>query len=131
MPASLYKTADVLEKKIEGYLAQCEIKKELPNKAGACLFLNICKETYCAYRKDKIHSDAIKRLDRTIENAWVQRLKENASTGAIFYLKNAFKDEYRDRYESDMTTNGKDIVLNISEAIANKNGINRSAEPSS
>jgi len=33
----------------------------------------------------------------------VQRLGGTTPTGAIFYLKNAFKDDYKDRHETDTT----------------------------
>ena len=114
-----YNSAEELDKKLEQYLVYCEfepgnkgrLKKRrpslIPNKAGFCLFLGISRDTYNEYRKR--FPDAIKKADVTIEEQWVQRLKTNAPTGAIFYLKNAFKSEYKDRHETDITSKGDKI----------------------
>jgi hypothetical protein len=64
--------------------------------------LRISRDTYSEYRKK--FPDTIKAANDWIENAWVQRLSTTAPTGAIFYLKNAFKEDYRDRTETDVTS---------------------------
>lgn len=69
----------------------------MPNKAGLCYHLKICRETWAQYKKK--YTDAVKDAEFHIENEWVQRLGGNAPTGAIFYLKNAFKEEYKDKHE--------------------------------
>jgi len=99
-----YATELVLKDKVLGYFEQCEEKKEIPNKAGLRLFLDIDKSTYSDYKKK--FPNPIKRAEETIENAWVQRLGQTASTGAIFYLKNAFFEDYRDKVETDLTSGG-------------------------
>lgn len=114
-----YESAEALDIAIDAYDLHCktELNKKgkrvqrivplMPNKAGLCLFLNISRETYSQYRKR--FPDAIKSADHWIEESWVQRLRSNAPTGAIFYLKNAFKETYKDRHQTDLTTKGEKI----------------------
>jgi hypothetical protein len=94
----------------------------MPNKAGLCIWLGISRDTYNEYKKKPGFSDAIKACEVMIENAWVQRLSSNAPTGAIFYLMNAFKDDYREKQEVDHTTNGKDLPAPILSHVQLHNG---------
>lgn len=77
------------------YFKQCIDGRAMPNKAGLCLALKISRDTYNEYRKR--FPDALKAAEDYVEDAWVQRLAGNAPTGAIFYLKNAFAADYKDR----------------------------------
>lgn len=106
-----YATEEALVEKIVGYFLQCEEKKEMPNKAGLCAYCGFGKDTYQAYAKNPRFVAAIKRFEFVTENAWVQRLGGNSPTGAIFYLKNAFREDYKDRYDTDVTSGGKPIRL--------------------
>ena len=108
-PPKYSKVTD-LEKKALEYFEKCSVGKEFPNKAGLCLYLGISRDTYSTYRKSKTFSDTIKKCDKYIEDAWVNRLGGAAATGAIFYLKNAFRDHYKDRQETDITSGGEQIV---------------------
>jgi hypothetical protein len=105
-----YANLNDLANNITKYFDSCDENRQLPNKAGLCIWLNITRETYNEYRKKPEFSDAIKACDSMIENAWVQRLAGNSPTGAIFYLKNAFREEYRDRHETDLTSGGEAIT---------------------
>jgi len=89
------------------YFDSCEKSKTLPNKAGLCVFLNISRDTYNEYKKR--FPDTLKATEDYIENSWVQRLAGNSPTGAIFYLKNAFKEHYKDKHETDVTSGGKPL----------------------
>src|ERR1035437_6569165 len=95
--------ADALVK----YFKACSETRDMPNKAGLCVALHISSDTYSEYRKK--YPDTIKGADGIIENAWVQRLAGTTPTGAIFYLKNAFKEDYRDRTETDVTSMGEKV----------------------
>lgn len=108
-----YSTKAELLKKANEYFDHCNSFFQLPEKAGLCLYLNITRETYSQYRKDKRFSDAIKAMDSYIESNWVRRLSGNSATGAIFYLKNAFHQDYRDRVENDITSKGESIQIYI------------------
>jgi len=94
--------------KADEYFKKCDDTRQMPEKAGLCLFLGISRDTYSEYRKK--YPDTIKAIDLYIESNWVRRLSGQAATGAIFYLKNAFKEEYKDRQETDITTQGQQIT---------------------
>lgn len=89
----------------------------MPNKAGLCIWLGIHKDTYNEYKKKSQFSGALKACEAMIENAWVQRLASNAPTGAIFYLKNAFKDDYREKQEVDHTSRGKALMPTVIKVV--------------
>ncbi|HEX9804234.1 MAG TPA: terminase small subunit [Candidatus Dojkabacteria bacterium] len=105
-------TIEELQTLIDSYFVDCEKDKKIPNKAGMRIKLDIVRDTFNEWRhnQEKGFSDAIKKAEQRIEEAWVQRLNYNAATGAIFYLKNAFKDDYKDRTETDITSGGEPIA---------------------
>lgn len=92
---------------IKGYFDSCEKSRTMPTKAGLCIFLNISRDTYNEYKKKSEFSDTLKGTELFMEDSWVQRLAGNSPTGAIFYLKNAFRDEYKDKQETDVNLSGK------------------------
>lgn len=107
-----FKSEQELSLKIEEYIEACINYKMMPNKAGLRLHLNIDKSLYFDYKER--YPNPIKKAEEFIENAWVQRLKEPAATGAIFYLKNAFFQEYKDRHEADIIHHfPKPILANV------------------
>lgn len=117
-------TKGSLLEEIPKYLKECEEKSKMPEKAGLRAFFDISKQTYSQYKKK--YPDPIKRFENLTESAWVQRLAGNSPTGAIFYLKNAFFEDFRDRTETDITSGGDSIVLLPERANANsKNKRNR------
>lgn len=71
----------------------------MPTKGGMALCLDTCRDTLGEYEKKENYSDTIKRAYKTIENAWVQKLAGQSVAGIIFYLKNAFKENWKDRNE--------------------------------
>lgn len=93
---SKYETEELLIDKISEYFGSLRLF-EMPNKAGLMFHLNISRETYSQYKKK--YPDTVRQANALIENAWVQRLGGTSSTGSIFYLKNAFKEDYKDRQE--------------------------------
>lgn len=107
MTQPTFKTEEDLSKKVIGFFEDCETAKKRPSKAGLRVFLNISKSTYSEYKKK--YPNPIKRAEDLIEEAWVQRLDSPAATGAIFYLKNAFQEDYKDRHNTDVTSGGKEI----------------------
>lgn len=107
-PPSFISPQDMLER-ADSYFKECKGKgrgwKERPSKAGLFFHSNVTRETYNTYAHKKEYSDTVKRIFNFIEQQWVGKLNEPYPTGGIFYLKNAFKEEYRDRY--DHTTDGE------------------------
>lgn len=122
-----WKSEDALDKACEAYFQECIQKKEIPSKAGLRVHLDLIKERYSDYKKKYPHP--IKKAENLIEKAWVNRLSGVAATGAIFYLKNAFFEDYRDRHETDITSGGK--PLNISFDTVFKNESNRTTADNS
>lgn len=104
-----FATLEDLGRELKKYFDSCIESRTMPTKAGLCLFLHISRDTYNEYKKKKEFSDALKGTELYLEDAWIQRLAGNSPTGAIFYLKNAFKEEYKDRHETDVTSGGKPI----------------------
>jgi hypothetical protein len=97
------------------YLNECVSKKKMPNKAGYCFFAKISRDSYYEYKKNSLYSDTIKQFEQAVESEWVNRLSGSSATGAIFYLKNAFRDHYKDRIETDITSKGEQIHIYIPE----------------
>lgn len=93
-----YQNSDELWEAAEQYFEYCEKNKLLPNKAGLAKYLDVHRDTLNDWEKKKQFSVALKKVRTWIEDAWVQRLGGNKPTGAIFYLKNAYKDDYKDRH---------------------------------
>lgn len=109
-------TEDQLKKVSMRYFNACGDHERLPNKAGLMLYLGIHRDTYSEYRKK--FPDTVKHLDFVVEEAWLNRLADNSPAGAIFYLKNAFKEEYKDKLETDITSGGEKLNANAGEVAA-------------
>jgi hypothetical protein len=96
-----YKRAKELQEIIDIYFEECSGDKyHVPSKPGLRVRLGICRDTYLEWGKaPHKFSGTIKAANDIIEEAWVRCLTRPQPTGAIFYLKNAFKDDYKDRVE--------------------------------
>lgn len=106
-----FSNGETLHDQIMKYFDSCTESRTMPNKAGLCVWLHISRDTYNQYKKK--FSDAFKGVEDYIQNLWVQRLAGNAPTGAIFYLKNAFKEDFKDKQEFENT--GK-LILTFDDA---------------
>lgn len=102
--APKYANDEELQQGILGYFDLADSKKKIYSKAGLLGFLNVSRPTWMEYRKK--YPNTIRAAEFAIEEAWVERLASPGATGAIFYLKNAFKEDYRDRSETDLTSGG-------------------------
>ena len=91
-----------------GFFKDCIDKGIRPSKVALRVFLDLVKPSYSRY-KHKFETP-LKRAEQMIEMEWVERLNSNSPTGAIFYLKNAYFEDYRDRTETDITSGGKKII---------------------
>lgn len=106
-----YTKREEVEQVFTDYCMWCIKSYNTMTKAGFLYFLNMSREAYGDYKANKEFSDTIKRIEFMIENDWLQRLRGQAPAGAIFYLKNAFKENYRDSYSTDLTS--KDQAINF------------------
>jgi len=109
-----YKTPEDFSQSIESYFTDCTELKNMPTKGGLALHLELSKESLGDYIKREVYSDSLKRAYDLIENAWVQRLSGQSVAGVIFYLKNAFKKDWRDRYDTEHS--GQVIIMNYDPA---------------
>jgi len=105
-----FKTPGDFNKKIEKYFNSLK-EKEMPTKGGLSLFLGITKDSLGDYEKRKNYSYSLKRAYNLIEDVWTQKLAGQSVAGVIFYLKNAFKKDWRDRYDTDITSGNKPIAI--------------------
>ena len=122
-----FKTPKELDDLIEAYWLNCSNNKLNPTKGGLAIYLDTTKETLGDYENKEGYSYSIKKAYNIIEESWVQALgNKQAVAGVIFYLKNAFKKDWRDRNETDITSGGKPIpILNVSANPSN----NKDSEP--
>lgn len=104
-----FNSPEELQEKLEQYFNQCIENNKMPTKGGLALYLDTTRETLSDYEKKEEFSDAIKVSYQIIEDAWVQKLSGQAVTGTIFYLKNAFSRDWRDKTEQDVTSGGESI----------------------
>jgi len=105
----IFKTEEDFHNSFRDYLLDCEKNKKMPNIAGFCAFNDMGRNTFYQYVKK--FNDTGKKIDAALEDIWVNRLGGNSPTGAIFYLKNAFRENYKDRTETDITSDGKPIPI--------------------
>ena len=96
-----YKSEQDIKEKIVEYANATAQKNRMLTKAGLLFHLDISRPVYAEYKKK--YPNSIRWIELAIEEDWVNRLASTGATGAIFYLKNAFRDEYKDRTETDMT----------------------------
>jgi hypothetical protein len=83
------------------YLRTCLEEKELPQLAGLLIALGYSREEWAAVAKQ--FPTIANRAEHFIEKIWVEKLLTPGSAGAAFYLKNTFRDVYKDKTEQDIT----------------------------
>lgn len=92
---------DILSELVENFFKSCEEHKHIPNKAGLRYALRLDRTTYNEYKKR--YPNTLKRAEDWMEQCWIQRLNGQSPAGAIFYLKNAFKEDYKDKQETEFS----------------------------
>lgn len=78
------------------YLKKCEIRKEIPNIAGLLSFLGVSRSTFNSLKERIGYKKFIDWLYNYIEDKWVQELNKKNSSGVVFYLKNNYREVYKD-----------------------------------
>ena len=84
---------------VKEYFSSVRFPFELPTKVGLRIALHLSRESYNEYKRKDEFVDTIKEAENLIEQSWTQRLGGTTPTGAIFYLKNAFKEDFKDKQE--------------------------------
>lgn len=115
-------TPEQLQKKVDEYFIYCEKEKKFPNVASLAIFLDLNRETVYATEKERLHSglsNIIKKARLRIESLACERLNNNNSIGAMFYLKTTYN--YRDKSEVEVKHKGNiNVGLIRYEAIKNE-----------
>ena len=94
-----FKTKEEFTDKFQEYLSKCEAKDHLPNVAGFCVFADIHKDTF--YQQKEYYSDAFKKVQDMLEDGALNAKIPPAVK--IFYMKNKFKKDYKDKQEIEST----------------------------
>lgn len=111
----LYTDPMVLEKKGEQYFLECDAKEEPYTITGLCYYLGFCsKEGFYEYQNRPKFSDSIKRLRLKVESSYEKHLFKNASSGAIFALKNF---GWKDKQEIDVNQKRDYSKLSVEELL--------------
>lgn len=99
-----FESPEALEEAIDRYFA--ETPKEEWTITGLALALDTYRSVLVDYEERDEYSNAIKKAKQKVENSYELDLKKHGRTGTIFALKNF---NWKDKNETDITTNGKDI----------------------
>ena len=83
------------------YFDKCIKNEILPQKAGLLIDLGINRQQWQAIVE--VFPQITSRAEHFIEKVWVEKLLDSNATGAMFYLKNNFRDLYKDKSEQDIT----------------------------
>lgn len=109
-----FKTVEELKERIDRYFFDCATNGTPLMITGLAYALDTSRQTLLEYEgevegreKAPEYADAIKKAKLRIEMDYERRLIENGRAGDIFGLKNF---GWRDRFETDVTSNGKTIA---------------------
>jgi hypothetical protein len=106
-----YETPEEMLEKIQEYFKNCYKRgKFTPTISGLTYFLGFeSRSSLDDYSKrDEAFSYIIHHAKRFIENCYENQLYTNASSGAVFALKNM---GWKDKTETDITSNGQTLDL--------------------
>lgn len=120
-----YKTVEEIKPLIEAYFR--DTPKDEWTITGLALALDTSRRTLLDYEGKDEFTHTIKKAKEQVENGYEIDLKKHGRSGTIFALKNF---DWRDKTEQDITSAGKPI-FQVSQEIAEKNGLNSGAEGNS
>lgn len=126
-----FETPEELMAKVVRYFENVEAihgRYGIPTKAGLLAELGCSRDSYNEYKKKPEFSDTIKRAEKAIEMAWIERLAAPVqATGAIFYLKNAFayKDQIHNKNEDAIKIDVNDKQYSRILKYVRKGGTNK------
>lgn len=121
-----FKSVEELQNAIDSYFLSCEdLEKEgfyiKPlTITSLAVFLDTSRETLLNYEEKDEYFGTIKKAKEKI-HAWTeeQLYRNTQVTGVIFNLKNNYG--WKDKTETDMTTNGKDMAPVLVKFLKNDN----------
>jgi len=101
-----FKSLKELQLKVDDYFEQTP--KEEWTITGLAIHLDTFRSVLCDYEEKDEFSNTIKKAKQRVENGYEVDLKKHGRSGTIFALKNF---NWKDKTETDLTTNGKDLIL--------------------
>lgn len=116
-------TPEALQKDIDAYFN--DTPKDEWTITGLALALDTSRQTLLDYQEKDEFADTVKKAKMKVENGYEIDLKKHGRSGTIFALKNF---DWRDKQETDITTQGDKVVFMPTELIQ-KNGINPAPGP--
>lgn len=115
-----FKTVEELQSKINTYFEQTP--KEEWTITGLALALDTYRQTLINYEERDEYLDTIKKAKQMVEHSYEIDLKKSGRTGTIFALKNF---DWKDKQETDITTDGKAITWNEQKTYLGNETINK------
>lgn len=110
------KTIKELRDIAQAYFKGCDERHVLPTKAGLCLALDITRDDLDSLAKHAKYASIIARIENKIEIAWVGKLEGANTSGAQFYLKNEFRNVYRESNDGPVAR----VILSFDEAYTSR-----------
>lgn len=119
-----FKTVEELTEKVERYFNTVPLAEW--TITGLALALDTSRQTLLEYEgevegreeKSLLYADTIKKAKLMVENSYEIDLKKHGRTGTIFALKNF---DWKDKTETDLTSDGKPIFQIINYGAENNN----------
>lgn len=114
-----FKTKEELDNAINAYFDNTP--KEEWTWTGLALYMDTSRQTLLNYEERPEFVDSIKKGLSRVENGYEIDLKKHGRTGTIFALKNF---DWKDKKETDITSDGKSINIIVPPAVAESFDIN-------
>ena len=131
-----YQSVEELQNAIDNYFFSCEdpenpgLYKRPLTVTGLAVALDTTRDILLDYQEREEFSYAIKKAKQKIQNYAEEYLFSGRNaTGAIFNLKNNWG--WKDKTETDVTSDGKSLSIVLAESIANKHASLNQTEPDS
>lgn len=101
-----FETPEILQEACDAFFADCIANNEPFTITGLALAIGATRELLCNYEEKDEFCDTVKAAKLRCENYAEKQLFKAGGSGPIFALKNY---GWRDKSETDLTTNGKDL----------------------
>ena len=110
-----YNSLEELETLMLEYFSEVKQEKSHPTITGLALKLWVDRQTISDYAKKDMFAPAIKKAKQFILNYTEQLIlsKDKFTPGQIFYLKNNYKNDYRDKIEVEGNLNHSISLVNL------------------